>query len=177
MRQIILDLLEFSRIGRTDESLENIDLNALIDEIQILFRKQIAEKKAVITVDPLPKLLAYKSPTRQIFQNLLSNSLKYSRKGIPVQIHISVKEFDNQWQFLIKDNGIGIEEGYFEKIFIIFQRLHNKDEYSGTGMGLSVTKKIIENMGGKIWVKSTEGEGSNFYFTIPKQTPESIQYK
>jgi PAS domain S-box-containing protein len=166
MRQIILDLLEFSRLGRTDESIEDIDLNELIHEIQILFIKQIKEKKATIIFNNFPRVHAHRSPLRQVFQNLISNALKYNRKDISVRIHITAEEFTNYWQFSVADNGIGIEKEYFDKIFVIFQRLHNKDEFSGTGIGLAVTKKIIENMGGKIWLKSTPGEGSTFYFTI-----------
>jgi PAS domain S-box-containing protein len=169
MRQIILDLLEFSRVGRTDESIENIDLTELIHETQTLFIKQIKEKKATIFFDKLPHLHLHRSPLRQVFQNLLSNALKYSRKDVPVHIHITAEESKNHWQFAVSDNGIGIEKEYFDKIFIIFQRLHNKDEFSGTGIGLAITKKIIENMGGKIWVESTEGQGSTFFFRLSKQ--------
>jgi PAS domain S-box-containing protein len=168
MRQIILDLLEYSRVGRTGGKDENIDLNEIIGEILVLFKKQIAEKNAVITFDTLPVVLAHPTPMRQVFQNLLSNALKYSTEDTPVKIHISVKEQKEHWQFAIKDNGIGIAKEYYDKIFIIFQRLHNKEEFSGTGLGLAVTKKIIETMGGKIWVKSTEEKGSTFYFTILK---------
>jgi light-regulated signal transduction histidine kinase (bacteriophytochrome) len=168
MRQIILDLLEFSRVGRMEDKLETVDLNEVVEEVQILFSKKIKEKLATILVDPLPVIHSYKSPMRQVFQNLISNALKYDREGIPSQIKIKVTELKTHWQFAVTDNGIGIDKEYFDKIFIIFQRLHNKDEYSGTGMGLAVTKKIIENLGGKIWVESEEGKGCTFYFTIKK---------
>ena len=168
MRQIILDLLEFSRVGKTNESKEQLDLNVLLGDILILFRKKIEEKRAIITVEDLPTIHAFKAPLRQIFQNLISNALKYSQDNKPVRILIKATEMQYHWEFSISDNGIGIEEEYFDKIFIIFQRLHNKDEFSGTGMGLAVTKKIIENMGGKIWVQSKEHEGSTFQFTISK---------
>jgi len=168
MRQIILDLLEFSRVGKTDESKEQLDLNVLVGDILILFRKKIEENHAVITVEDLPTIHAFKAPLRQIFQNLISNALKYSQDNKPVRILIKATEMQYHWEFSISDNGIGIEEEYFDKIFIIFQRLHNKDEFSGTGMGLAVTKKIIENMGGKIWVQSKEHEGSTFQFTLSK---------
>ena len=169
MRQIILDLLEFSRVGRTEDSKEDIDIHELMGEIKALFRKQIEEKNALIEYGILPRLHSFKAPLRQVFQNLVSNALKYARADIPAHIIISATELTDHWQFEITDNGIGIEEEYFDKIFIIFQRLHNKDEYSGTGMGLAVTKKIIENLGGTIWVKSYEGRGSSFYFTIKKE--------
>ena len=166
MRQIILDLLEFSRVGRTEDNIEEVNLNKLINDVLILFRKQIEETNAVITVAHLPTLQTYKSPMRQIFQNLIGNSLKYQQQGsIPV-IEVSYEETEQHWEFSVKDNGIGIDAEYFDKIFIIFQRLHNKDQYSGTGMGLAVTKKIVESMGGNIWVASEEGKGSTFHFTI-----------
>jgi PAS domain S-box-containing protein len=168
MRQIILDLLEFSRVGRTEDTNEELDLNELVEEIKILFRKQVEEKKAVIEADRLPVIHAYKTPMRQVFQNLISNALKYTRAEVPCRIHIAVKESEKEWQFEIADNGIGISEEFYDKIFIIFQRLHNRDEFSGTGMGLAVTKKIIENQGGKIWLSSEEGKGTSFYFTILK---------
>jgi PAS domain S-box-containing protein len=169
MRQIILDLLEFSRVGRIEDKLEVVNLNEVVEEIQILFRKQIEEKNASIVAGKLPTLNAYKAPLRQVFQNLISNALKYTRKGIPSQIQVTAKKLRNYWQFSIADNGIGIDDEYFDKIFIIFQRLHNKDDFSGTGMGLAVTKKIIENLGGKIWLESKEGKGSTFYFTLLKK--------
>ncbi len=167
MRQIILDLLEFSRVGRTEEAHENIDLNELVDEIKILFRKQIQEKEAVIISDPLPYVPGHRSPLRQVFQNLISNALIYAGEN-PVKINITWIEQNDHWQFAVQDNGIGIDQEYFDKIFIIFQRLHTRNEFSGTGMGLAITKKIIENQGGKIWVESAEGKGSVFYFTLSK---------
>lgn len=170
MRQIILDLLEFSRAGKMETTREDLDLNVLLNEIQILFRKQTEEKRAVIHAGKLPVIQASKAPIRQVFQNLISNALKYTRQNVPSQIHITAKEFKTYWQFTVTDNGIGISEEYFDKIFVIFQRLHNKDHYPGTGMGLAVTKKIIENQGGKIWVESLEGQGSSFHFTIIKTT-------
>ncbi len=168
MRKIIHDLLDFSRVGRTEDNLEEIDLNDLGKEIKILFRKQIEEKGALITIDQLPAIHSYKSPLRQVFQNLIGNALKYSREDVQPQIHITAEALAGYWQFAVKDNGIGISEEYFEKIFILFQRLHNKNEFSGTGIGLAITKKIIEMQGGKIWVESEEEKGSTFYFTIKK---------
>ncbi len=172
MRQIILDLLEFSRVGKVEEKEENIDLNKVVREVIILSQKRIKETKAIIKFENLPLLLASKSALRQVFQNLISNALKYHKKDQPPVINISAEEFLTHWQLAISDNGIGIEEEYFNKIFIIFQRLHNTDEYTGTGIGLAVCKKIIENFGGKIWLASEENKGSTFYFTIPKTKNE-----
>lgn len=168
MRQIILDLLEFSRVGKSEDNKENVDLNDLLYEIKLLFGRQIEEKNASVLYEALPVVHSYKAALRQVFQNLVSNALKYSSKHVGPVIIVSAIDVETFWQFVVADNGIGINEEYFNKIFIIFQRLHNKDEYSGTGMGLAIAKKIVENMGGKIWVESVEGEGSRFYFTIPK---------
>jgi PAS domain S-box-containing protein len=170
MRQLILDLLEYSRVGKASEIEEFIDLNNLIAEIKILYKKQIEEINAdIIVSEPLPLIKSHKSPLLQLFQNLISNALKYSRKDAAPNVKISFISYDDYLEFKVEDNGIGIDEEYFEKIFVIFQRLHNKDAYSGTGMGLAVTKKIVESLGGRIWLKSTINVGSEFYFTIPKK--------
>ena len=168
MRQIILDLLDFSRVGRADDDLEDVDFNKLMNEILALYRRQIEDDGATITFDDLPTIHTYKTPIRQVFQNLVSNGLKYHKTGELPVISISCKETRSHYQFSVKDNGIGIAAEYFDKIFVIFQRLHNKDEYGGTGMGLAIAKKIVENLGGKIWIESKEGKGSVFYFTLLK---------
>lgn len=168
MRQIILDLLEFSRANRFNDEKSEINLNELIDEICILQRKLIEEKSATITKDNLPVINFYKSPLMQIFHNVINNALKYSKENVPAEIIISAQDFDTYWQFKIKDNGIGIEEEYFDKIFLIFQRLHGKEKFSGTGMGLAIVKKIIETYGGKIWVNSTPGIGTEIIFNFNK---------
>lgn len=168
MRQIILDLLEFSRVGKTEDKKEELDINNLISEIRILFRKQIEDKSATIKATELPLISTYRIPLYQIFRNLISNALTYAAQQRPCTIEISAAELETHWQFNIADNGIGINEEFFDRIFIIFQRLHNKEDYPGTGMGLAITKKIVESLGGKIWVSSVEGKGSTFHFTIKK---------
>jgi light-regulated signal transduction histidine kinase (bacteriophytochrome) len=168
MRQIILDLLEFSRVGQMLDEKQSIDLNGLVNEVWQACSQMVQEKNAQLRVDELPVITAYKTPLMQVFQNLISNAVKYCKKEVQPQINITASEFKNHWQFAISDNGLGIDSKYFVKIFVIFQRLHAKDSFTGTGIGLAVTKKIIENMGGKIWVESEEGKGSTFYFTIPK---------
>jgi PAS domain S-box-containing protein len=167
MRQIILDLLEFSRVGKQNEQKKELDINDIVAEIKLLHHEQIKEWDAIITTKNLPVIIGHRTPIRQVFQNIIGNSLKYHREGVPPEIHVEAIPLKDRWQFKISDNGIGIENEYFDKIFEIFQRLHNKEEYSGTGIGLAITKKIIENLGGKIWVNSVYGKGSNFYFTIP----------
>jgi PAS domain S-box-containing protein len=168
MRLLILDLLEYSRVGRMENEDENLDLNELVKEIELLLSSQILEKNASIQVGKLPTIHAKKAPLLQVFTNLIGNALKYSRKDTPVQINIAAKELSKHWQFEIADNGLGIKQEYFDKIFIIFKRLHNKDEFSGNGIGLAITKKVIEKQGGKIWLTSEPGKGSTFYFTIKK---------
>ncbi|MCA2536323.1 MAG: PAS domain S-box protein, partial [Microcystis sp. M57BS1] len=168
MRQIIMDLLEYSRVGRIESALEEIDLVVLISEIEILLQKKVKEKNASIYYHNLPVIYSYKSPIRQVFQNLISNALKYSKVVIPVEIVIKCSAEKEYWKFSVADNGIGIHSEYFDKIFLLFQRLHARSEYSGTGIGLTVSKKIIDNLGGEIWVESEEGKGSIFYFTLPR---------
>jgi light-regulated signal transduction histidine kinase (bacteriophytochrome) len=167
MRQIILDLLEFSRVGKQNEQKKEIDINDIVSEIQLLHHEQINELNGVIKTKNLPVIFGHRTPIRQVFQNIIGNALKYHREGVAPEIEIEAIPLKDRWQFKISDNGLGIENEYFDKIFEIFQRLHNKEEYSGTGIGLAITKKIIENMGGKIWVSSVYEKGSNFYFTIP----------
>lgn len=169
MREIILDLLDFSRIGKTEENLEEINIKFLVQNILKLYKNKIEVIKAEMEIINLPtSFLSYKELLRQIFQNLIGNALKYHIKDSIPKITISAKECESCYQFLVEDNGIGIEEEHFERIFIVFQRLHHRDEYSGTGIGLSITKKIIENLGGKIWLESVPNIGTKFHFTLPK---------
>ena len=168
MRQIILDLLEYSRVGKHDSILETIEVNQIIDEIQLLQRQSMIEKNASIHYDELPVIQFYKVPLTQIFQNLIGNALKYSKDNERPRIMIKSEVMEHCYLFSVADNGIGISEEFHEKVFEIFQRLHSRNEYEGTGMGLAIVKKILENLGGKIWLESEEGKGSTFYFTIPK---------
>jgi len=168
MRQIILDLLEFSKVGKIEEELTDVDLNDVVYRVKVLLDKQIKDNKAVIQHESLPILRSNKSFLNLIFQNLISNSLKYTVVGVAPYIIINSKEEKTYWSFSVSDNGIGIDKIYFDKIFAIFQRLHTREEYTGNGIGLSITKKIIEHMGGKIWVESEIGNGSVFYFNLPK---------
>lgn len=168
MRQIILDLLEFSRIGKHEESLKLISINQIVDEVCVLQKRIIREGNAKIIYGDLPSVISYRPPIMQVFQNLIGNALKYRRPDHSPQIEIRAEAAGDFWRFSVKDNGIGIDPIYHEKIFIIFNRLHNDDEYTGTGMGLAIVKKIIENLGGTIEVDSAIGEGSTFYFTLPR---------
>ena len=169
MRQIILDLLEYSRVGRIDANYEKVNTEDVINDVRALYKSNIEETAAVITVNRLPTVYTDKALLRQTFQNLIGNALKYQNKGVQPEISISCEDKSDYWLFSVTDNGIGIDAEYFDQIFIIFKRLHSRDEYAGNGMGLAITKKIVENMSGKIWVVSEKDKGSTFYFTIPKK--------
>lgn len=169
MRQIILDLLNYSRIGRNSQMKQRIDLNEVVKEIGALYAASIEEKEAVLTCEDLPVILWYHSPLLQLFQNLIDNALKYARPGVASQISIKANDEGEHWQLTIADNGIGIEPAYFDRIFNMFQRLHQHATYEGTGMGLAIAKKIVEKWDGTIWVESVYGAGTSFHFTLPKQ--------
>ena len=168
MKQIIRDMLEYSRVGRISGHAEQIDLNAIMEEITVLINAVHADKKAKVFWDKLPVIHSEKSQIHQVFQNLILNALKYHKEGVSPIVHISSVEHQKHWEFTVSDNGIGIAPEYHEKIFVIFQRLHSKNEFSGTGIGLAICKKIIEGMGGKIWIESDLGHGSIFHINIPK---------
>lgn len=167
MRQIILDLLEFSRVGRQAIDEEEVNIRSIIDDIIDMYKRQIDDKKATITIGNMPNIVTYKAPIRQVLQNLISNALKYQDEHNAPEIEIQCKKENDFWKFSVKDNGIGIEEEFHEKVFEIFQRLHNKEEFSGTGIGLAIVKKIVEGLGGKIYLESKKGVGSIFNFTLP----------
>ena len=167
MKVLIKDLLAFSRVGSTKQELELVDIAKVVEDTKSVLRMAIEEKGAIIRSGPLPALNADSLMISQIFQNLVGNAIKYTGTEKPV-VEIGYSETDNHWLFSVKDNGIGIAPKYFDKIFVVFQRLHTKSSYSGTGIGLAICKKIAEKHGGKIWVESSEGKGSTFYFTISK---------
>lgn len=169
MRQIILDLLEYSRVGKIDENLEEVDLNEILLDYKLLRSKIISEKNAIILSNSLPEILVYRVPLIQTLHSLLDNAIKYSKKGETPKIEIIALEKEGKWIISIADNGIGIEREYFDKIFIIFQRLHTHDQYEGTGIGLSLSKKHVESWGGNIWIESKIDFGTTVYFSIPKQ--------
>jgi len=168
MKRIISDLLEYSRAGKFIDGIEEVDLYEIIENYQILRRNIINEKSVKIITSEFPKIATYKAPLTQTLHCLIDNAIHYSKKEVSPVIKIQIKDLSNHWQIEVEDNGIGIEAQFYNKIFIIFQRLHNKGLYEGTGIGLSVVKKHVESWGGKIGVASVLGVGSKFYFTIPK---------
>jgi light-regulated signal transduction histidine kinase (bacteriophytochrome) len=173
MKTLILDLLKFSRVNSSKEEHEPVDLNEVCNNILVTYKQTIDKGNASINVHPLPIISGGKTELIQLFQNLIGNALKYKGQSPPI-INVGAKETESFWEFYISDNGIGIEPRFFNKIFIIFQRLHHKNEYSGTGIGLAICKKIVERHGGSIWVDSLPGKGSTFYFTLPKILQEKV---
>jgi len=172
MRQIILDLLDYSRVGRADTDRSEVDMNSVLEDALALNRKLVQEHNGVVRWEKMPVIMAVRSQMQQLFQNLINNGLNYQKPGNQAIIKIHAEEGTTEWTFSVKDNGIGIKSEYSDKIFNIFQRLHAKDEYSGTGLGLSICKKIVEEHGGRIWVESEHGKGSTFYFTLAKNISE-----
>ncbi|HEX3012994.1 MAG TPA: ATP-binding protein [Methanobacterium sp.] len=170
MQQMILDLLEFSRVTTNADEFKEIDTAEAFDEALFNLRGTIEYNNAVITRNDLPTVTADKSQLAKVFQNLIANAIKFKKENVPPKIHISAREDPqkNQYIFSIQDNGIGMDPQYAGRIFTLFQRLHTRDEYQGTGIGLSVAKRIIERHGGHIWVESELGKGSTFYFTLQK---------
>ncbi|MFW9972200.1 MAG: ATP-binding protein [Candidatus Odinarchaeota archaeon] len=172
MNTLIKDLLSYSRITTHTMPSKIYNLEIIIKEALYNLQESIKESGAVITYDIMPILKVDKTQFIQLFQNLLSNSIKFRRQE-PPKIHIGVKNVNDEWLFSIKDNGIGIDSKFFDKLFNIFYRLHTKEEYPGTGIGLPICKKIVQRYGGKIWVESEIGKGSTFFFTIiPKKIKE-----
>ncbi|MGX2031786.1 MULTISPECIES: PAS domain S-box protein [Methylocaldum] len=166
MQNLINDLLAYSRIGSRDQPFEPTDCQAILNTVLANLEVPISESGAKITHDHLPTISADSGQLIQLFQNLISNAVKFRGDRTP-QIHIGVKKQNNEWVFAVADNGIGIESPYFERIFRIFQRLHARNDYPGTGIGLAICKRVVERHGGRIWVESEPGRGTTFFFTFP----------
>lgn len=166
MQALIIDLLTMSRIGTHAKQLEACESAIALERGLSNLRLAIDESGAVVTHDPMPKLTADVSQLTQLFQNLIGNAIKFRSEASPT-VHVGVEKKSGEWLFSVRDNGIGIAPDYFDRIFIIFQRLHGKHEYPGTGIGLSVCKKIVDRHSGKIWIESEPGKGTVFYFTLP----------
>jgi len=169
MQSLINDLLAFSRIGTRGGQFALVDCEGVLQTVMANLNTAIEDSKAEIVYGHLPTLFADETQLTQLFQNLIVNAIKFRRPEEALRIHISSKRLDGAWQFSIRDNGIGIEPQYFERIFVIFQRLHGREEYAGTGIGLALSKKIVERHGGRIWVESDFGKGSIFHFLIPEE--------
>ncbi len=168
MQKLIEDLLTYSRIGRKGMSFTDTDLGRILDVVVEDIGRLVAETGTTIARDNLPTVHADPTQMMQLLSNLVRNAIKFRKPDEPPLVRVGGREDSNEWVVWVADNGIGIERQYFERIFVIFQRLHARDEYPGTGIGLAVCKRIAERHGGRIWVESEPGRGSTFYFSIPK---------
>jgi light-regulated signal transduction histidine kinase (bacteriophytochrome) len=165
MQNLITDLLAYSRVGTQARQLTPVDCNTILDRALANLRRTLEENSAVVHHDPLPVIKGDAAQLVQLLQNLIGNAIKF-RSDRPPEIHVTAEKQDGHWLFSVRDNGIGIEPQYHDRIFIIFQRLHTREKYPGTGIGLAICKRIVERHGGRIWVESKSGEGSTFRFTL-----------
>jgi light-regulated signal transduction histidine kinase (bacteriophytochrome) len=175
MEQLIQDLLTYSRVSAPDKQFQPVDCQAAFTLALINLKTAIEESGAIVTCSALPVVLGDHTQLAQLFQNLIGNAVKY-RSATPPTVHVSatrpsMPDDSEQWLFSVRDNGIGIDPQYAERIFVIFQRLHGREQYPGTGVGLAICKKIVERHGGRIWVESQLGQGATFYFTLPGNLP------
>jgi PAS domain S-box-containing protein len=174
MQNLINDLLAYSRVQRRGSEFAETDCNQVLEQVLIILQPAIEESGALISHDPLPVVMADASQLIQLFQNLIANAIKFHGDATP-EVHISAQPGPDEVEFAVRDNGIGIEPQYAERIFEIFQRLHSQREYPGTGIGLAICKKIVERHGGRIRVESQIGQGSAFRFTLPTNNTGATQ--
>jgi light-regulated signal transduction histidine kinase (bacteriophytochrome) len=167
MKNLIDDLLIFSRLNTEFKEFKFTHLNKLLENVLFNFKSVTEGSKVQITHDPLPNIYCDETQISQLFQNLISNAIKF-RSDEALKIHISSQDSGNNWLFKVSDNGIGIDQEHQDKIFNVFKRLHTRDKYEGTGIGLAICKRVVDRHGGQIWVESELGKGSTFCFTIPK---------
>ncbi len=170
MKAIIDDLLKYSRVNADNKPPQPADLSALLDRTLANLQSNIEQSGATITHDPLPTIPGNATQISQVFQNLIGNAIKFRGEVAPT-VHISADERAVDWEFSVRDNGIGIAPKQRERVFQVFQRLHPEGEYEGTGIGLAICKKVVEVHGGQIWIESEPGTGTDFRFTLPKQSP------
>jgi len=167
MQTLINDLLDYSRAGRVDAVIGDVNCEEVLRDVVESMSVVVRETQAVITHDALPVVRGNEKNYVLIFKKLIENAIRFHGAAPPL-IHVSARLEKNEWLFSVNDNGIGIESQYFDRIFLIFQRLHSRDQYPGNGIGLAICKKLVDIEGGNIWVESQPGTGSTFYFTIPK---------
>ena len=173
MQALINDLLALSRVNSRGTEFQLTNCREIVQRVLHDLGASIRESRAIVECDVLPDVMADERQIAQLFQNLIGNALKF-RSEEPPHIHVHSEQRDGQWLFQVRDNGIGIAPEHTEQIFLLFQRLHSRDKYSGTGIGLAICKKIIERHGGRIWVESEPGKGSTFQFTLPESHPAKI---
>ena len=169
MQHLIEDLLAFSRVGTRGAPLVPTGLPAVLRATLDTLHAALEESGAEVTADEMPTVVADAGQVAQLLTNLIGNALKF-RGAEPPRVHVGAERIDRMWSISVRDNGIGIAPEYFDRIFVIFQRLHSREEYAGTGVGLAICKKIVERHGGRIWVESTLGQGARFTFTLPSTT-------
>ncbi len=172
MKQLINDLLEFSRVGTRGKPFVRTNCNSVFQQVRQNLQQAIRESEAQVECGPLPTVLADETQITQVLQNLIANAIKF-HKTKPAVVQVAAERADNGWRFSVRDNGIGIDAQFAERIFVIFQRLHTREEYPGTGIGLALCRKVIERHGGRIWVESQPGEGATFFFTIPDRKEDA----
>jgi light-regulated signal transduction histidine kinase (bacteriophytochrome) len=170
MQSLIQDLLTYSRVTRVELDRVETDLNVVLADALSTLENVVKESGAVVTADVLPRLSVNPRMVAMVFQNLISNALKFRRDEKP-EVHIGVRRVEGEWVFSVRDNGIGIDRRHFDRLFQVFQRLHARGDYPGTGIGLAICKKVVERHHGRIWVESELGKGSTFSFTLP-ENPE-----
>ncbi len=168
MRQLVNDLLEYSRVETRAREFRDVDLDHVVARVRDELRLAIDDAGAMVIVRELPTVRADEVQMRQLLMNLIANAVKFRRPETPPVVEISAQDLGNEWLLAVRDNGIGIDPKYADKLFKMFSRLNPRDEYPGTGIGLAICKKIVERHGGRIWVESDGHSGSTFYFTLPK---------
>ena len=168
MNELLEALLKYATVGRTEEETEEIELDYIVEICRVNLRVLVEETGAEITYSDLPIVQTTRSMILQLMQNLISNAIKFRAEGVQPKVEISSKELEEEVQISIKDNGIGIDKENQERIFVIFQRLNGRSAYEGTGIGLAICQKIVQRLGGRIWVDSEVGKGSTFHFTVPR---------
>lgn len=171
MRTLITDLLAYARVASRARPLEPIAVSEVVEDVLRSLETAIAERRAEITQDPLPTVQADRNQLRQLYQNLVANALKFNRNDAP-KVHLGAQPDPAGWRLHVRDNGIGLDPSYRDKIFEVFKRLYGRDEFEGTGIGLAICKKIVERHGGEIGVESSPGSGATFWFTLPSTTTD-----
>lgn len=168
MKDLINDLLAYSRAGTRSNALEPVNVGLVVERVLASLQPAIEESGATVTADAMPVVTGDEGQLGQVFQNLIANALKFRHPELAPTVHIGAEKREGEWLFSVRDNGIGISPEFADRIFVIFQRLHSRAEYPGTGIGLAICKRLVERHGGRIWLESEEGKGTTFYFTIPE---------
>ncbi len=166
MQALINDLLAYSRVGTRTREPQVVPIETVVSTALNNLQVAIQQSGATVTCDPLPTVSGDPGQLTQLFQNLIGNAMKFRSAADP-KVHVSARRDGAQWEISVKDNGIGMSQQYFDRVFVIFQRLHTRSEYQGNGIGLAICKKIVERHGGRIWIESTPQVGSTFHFTLP----------